>query len=528
MNTVYPSNFPPIGALPQVGMSAQAMVDQARPQDGRTVKTLAQYLKNNAVFNALDYDAVADGDTDTPTDNAEAFGRLSDAVNAVPGLHPVTVLFPAGHYKYSDRVIDGVAALSLEFTRPVSVVGPGKLDYTGVLDFLTMGPEGLGVDGNGITHYHRVPYTFDGPTITGGETMRQGIVARSYVVSLRIQNVLMENFGSATGYAVFCQSDNWDTRLHNVTFWTDGIAGSPPRNWVRMNGYRLNGDSDQGQSNLVMTQCQAMNGSGIGIGVYISGVGSRIDASNSIAGFSPNVWVGTRAADARIGAYFESVADSGWRTGIGTPCIIYGDRPGHPDAGGWVRGLKLDGVYANLHNPDIPFAANVRLLGPGDDTVGLQFCTLERPTLEGVAAGIPIVSMNVIPSQIGNSCSGATINGLALPLGMVHTPGVADWNGTDETTLIRQLSSDSDPIKAKRVGVHLEAGETKDVLLPWSRAFANANYTPIVNVYDFNSNARLVAIRGWDTTGVTVRVENTNATDAIDFGLAGIAFLDHE
>lgn len=454
---------------------------------------------------ALRYGAVPDGDSGTPTDNAAAFQRLSDSLNAVPGLHPIKAVIPDGHYQYS---------AGLQITRPVWVVGPAKLDYTGTGYAVELGPRNLN-----ITNFQTAPYTLDTLTFTGGAVMTQGIYVNTYITSPRFLNISMIDFGNAIGYTIYCQSDNWDIRVHNLTFWlSTNNATGPARNFFRAHGIRLDGTSDQGQSNCIFTQTQLNNGNGCGIGIYLSGVASRIERGCTIAGFSPNVWLGGRATHVRIDAYFESIGRNGFGAGGMTPpCIQYGDAAGHPDAPNWCQSLELNGVYANLHNVDIAEeASNVRLLGPTLTTQGLQYCTMNRVTVEGAAAGIPIVTQNnSLPGQVGNRASGTLINGTPVTVGLLHTPGVSDWIGEDEklTSLIGVVPNGGGIKHCRTTTGPINAGVNWDVAVLWATPFPDSNYTVLsATVVEATGGLTYVGVKSVTPSGVTVTVHNSSGS----------------
>lgn len=451
------------------------------------------------VINVADpaYGAVGDG----VTDNAAAFQLVSNAVNRVTGTQVVTVVFPAGHYVYSSGLL---------FTRPVWIQGGGKLDYTGTGYAIELGPNNLTP-----STFQTTPYTVDGISFTGGASMTHGIYVNSFIVSPRFLNIEMINFGCVSGYAIYCQSDNWDTRVHNLTFWTNGIGGDPAKNFLRMNGYRKDGTTDFGQSNFIMTQTQLNNGSGIGVGIYLSGVASRIERGCTIAGFSPNIWVGGRARLVRIDAYFESIGGQDfWGTGNTPPCIAYGDPAGHPDAGAWCQGLELNGVYCNLHNGDIAGAANVRLLGPSTQgSEGLQYCTLNRVTVEGAVADVPIVTQNnALSGQVGNRAAGTLVNGTPITAGILHTAGVTDWAGEDEKlTALAGVIQDGGGVKHRQASTgSIAANTTQDVEIDWLTPFADTAYNVVVSVLEATGQLTLVAVKTWSANGVTVTLKNAS------------------
>lgn len=456
-------------------------------------------------------EVIATGVGDGSTDNDVAFQAATDAVNSIVGQAPVVLRLAPGHYKYS---------AGFYFNRQVIVDMPGVfLDYTGTNRPMQMGPTNLSVLDN---YNHRI-YQLKNMTFLGGQQMSQGIYWSTYVTVPVIEGVWFLEFGNTTNplvYGMFFQSDNWDINIRACQ-WLTRSDSTGDRNWIKVNGFRLDGSQDFGQSRLTMLNCQGLEqGFGQGVGVYVNGVATLI-GDTSIAGFKPNIALGPFSIRTRIiRDYFETTK--------GTECIRYGD----PDgiwADAFAQWLYIEHCFANLHNDPSPdYHTTASFLGNGSPLTGLQYCQIHRNNIAVLDPTRELIRQPVSPSQIGNVASGNEWGG-GVGNRILHTPGVASWSGEDANFRPLDNDDDSPAQKSARLfgGITVPAGTYRDFIVSWVTPFPDLNYTYNTELYDNSSlgagglpdpniildvDSRVIS---WDGSGITIRVRNRSAYDFI-------------
>lgn len=358
--------------------------------------------KLGEVLSVKDFGAVGNG----VTDDATAFGLVATAVNAIANTNgdPVNIFFPEGTYLYTGGLI---------FTRPVMLHGPGVLNYTGTGKAVSFGPDGL----TDATYFNHRRYGADGLQFTGGASMTHGLYFNSHIVEPRVLNCFFHTFGNATAYAIYCQSNNWDTLIADTDFWVPSTAPVLRRNWIRMRGYSATAVADNGNSLLRMTRCHGSNLVGGGIGVWLNGTASTVSQCK-IEGFDPNVRIGAWGGRARIvDNYFETIQVTG-----GDSCIQFGDPVDGDLPNGDLTGLIIERNYANLHFADLAITAS--LVGYTNNAGMIN----SRVEANNVASISTIRALIQLVNKAGQTANVARDNrGMTL----MHTMGanISSWEG---------------------------------------------------------------------------------------------------
>ena len=284
-------------------------------------------------FNALNYGAVADNNTD----NATAFAALATAVNAYSEtavntqlVGAAVVYFPPGTYLYTS---------GLAFTQPVTLLGQrcgSLLNYTGSAHAVDMGPTGLT-----SSNYQSGEYTVKDLGFIGGTSMTYGLYFNTYLVRIRILGCAFRNFGNATStvWAVYTAGNgtNWDVTVTDNTITNDDAVA---RNFLKV-GSTSNENSQLHFRNNFMTNLAShnavvgVNASGAGTAVWSNGTGSSI-TGNNFNFWNPVMHLGNTSNSTMIlNNYSESPND-----GLGKPIVEFET----------VSGILVDGLYTNLHS----------------------------------------------------------------------------------------------------------------------------------------------------------------------------------
>ena len=342
-----------------------------------TVRNRTQLnIKDTGYINVKDppFNAMGDG----VTDDSAAFAAVSDYVNSSDTF--VTIAFGTGHYIYSSGLI---------FTKPCHLVGSGHatLDYRGREKALQIGPDGV----TDLTFASQRGYEIRGLRFTGGLTMSHGIYLNDHITDPKIVGCQFIDFGNTRAWAVFGQVHNWDLSLLDCV-WSTTASRGVGANWIKTNGFALDGTPDYGNSQLRMVHCHALHQSGSGTGVFINGARSQIVHCN-LNTFYPIIRVGYWGHWSRIiDNYFEVATGN-------NGCIEFGD---DVNLDATIDGLIVHGNYCNLHNIDVPANADCRLLSPTQSLAKLQNAHITDNLVSNVTPGSEFVRLNNIAGQGGN------------------------------------------------------------------------------------------------------------------------------
>lgn len=331
-------------------------------------------------FNVLDYGAIGDN----TFDNKTVFQNVSNAVNAVVGSLPI-VYIPAGTYLYSD---------GLKFEREVILKGEGTLNYSGNTMAIKFGKDGLTYD----NIEENIVYEVEGLTFTGGANMTHGLYFNEWVIGQKVRNCKFTDFGNPNAYTLYFQFQNWDIVVENCD-WYITIRNHPGSKVVRVNGRNKAGnESDNGQSHFKAVNCYHNTFSVFQTEVFTLNAFNPQIVNCTISGGKPAIRLGEFANGAQIiDTYFELLQ--------GKACIEFGPERFSPREGDYTNYLTINNCYANLHNDDGVGAPNSVFLAPSTDLSGLSFATINNNYLTGVDPNNPMVVLNDLSSQIGNSAN---------------------------------------------------------------------------------------------------------------------------
>lgn len=300
------------------------------------------------------------------SDCTSAWQNFVADVNAIPNPDGVRigVYIPSGKYKFSSGLI---------FTRPVHIFGSGvEIEYIGSGNAITLGPDDLSGDYNGLTGktpFHKT-YSVDGLTFKGGTTSGYAINFAHWVPDCRIRNCEFKAFGGDGAWAINAEYNNWLVTVEQCIFWGhfDLLSDTGnTRNFVRCPGYMTN-SSNEKVMDLWSTRLNAINNRVFGTGweragtaYMVSGWKSRI-IGGSIEGMLSDIIIAAGCNDVEISTYVEKNF-SGKNTEV--PDVVHLSYPNDPyfiggkaDGGvglvdvnpsPWIKRLNVSGYY-NLHN----------------------------------------------------------------------------------------------------------------------------------------------------------------------------------
>jgi hypothetical protein len=352
---------------------------------------------------------------DGTSDNASAFKAAADWANQGSQTSPRSLYFPAGTYSYSGGLI---------FTQPVTLHGTidAILNYTGAHEAIRFGPDGLT---NKTFHY--TPYVVDGLSFTGGAKMTQGIYFNTFTTQTKVVGTRFINFGNASAYNIFFQSQNWYNLVDGVSMWSQS---GPYMNGIRTNGYNTDGTtSDNGQSRTIITN-SLLQFSG-GTGIYISGFHSQLNLVTVSGNLKAPIQVGSWGNFVNLDHVYEEAGSKS------QGCIVYGDESG-ARASQPVTNLTLQNSYCNLHNAD--FSSKAAFIVPATQNSALKLLRVENDVVSSVSSdeSRPLIVQNNRAGQSGNRADGLLIaksvsDQVPVPASRLHSKGtsIESWGGQD-------------------------------------------------------------------------------------------------
>jgi hypothetical protein len=324
------------------GGSALVGFIQAGP--GAVARTMQD--KACEIISLFDFGAVCDG----VTDDSAAMTKLETYINSITNTtgQPVNVELWAG---VAPRVKFGTA---VQFARPVYLYGHGiTLDYTGTGAAITLGPSGL--TANSALHRY---YGAVGIEFTGGATATYGIYIPPWIEEPYFEKIKSHNFGTASGYVIFCQYNNWNCYFKDCNFYAGGGGYVEQSNFIKVAGVDLDGvtvDNGNSRANVIDTYMMFGGVAVGGVGMWLTGANSRV-IGGGIAGAKAGILLGAGASYSEIsGVYAET-----WFDHTTPPSLIQISDAGDPYvAAGFtdIKGVKVKNIYCNLHNYGDGFTA---------------------------------------------------------------------------------------------------------------------------------------------------------------------------
>ncbi|QTH40375.1 hypothetical protein J4772_22635 [Cohnella sp. LGH] len=331
-----------------------------------------------------DFGAVGDG----VTDDTAALTDAADYVNAIANTDgtPVQLYFPNGTYRYSS---------GLYFNRPVILCGSGgaKLVYEGTAHAVKLGKDGIGYNDPVNPQTKHEFYGVRDLILSGGANAQHGIYVNTFVVNPRIDRCVFKNFGSAAGYAIFFQSDNWNCYVTDCMYES---ANDIAKNFIRANGKSAAGVSDNGNSRLNVVDCFANIGGTTagGTGVYVSGWKSVIHGGG-FQGFKYAVHIADNTNYVEVDSTYVETIYSGCEA-----VIAMGDQPTAAVSPFYVTGLKLKDMYVNLHNVSNDYVStDTKFLVCLNDKIALRNADISVDVYMG--GKYPLLLLNPIAGQSG-------------------------------------------------------------------------------------------------------------------------------
>jgi hypothetical protein len=361
--------------------------------------------------------------------------QINNAVAALNGAYG-TIFVPPGKYTYITDIYLSTPCRLLMDTAAI-------MNYTGTGKAVKCGPDGL----MSYNSAQSSPYIIQGGQFTGGANMAYGLFFNTYVVNTHVLNMQMLNFGNASAWNIWYQSQNWYNVIDKLWLWTTPGA-------LSQNGIRLNGAADNGQSRLFVTESLLQPMTQAGIGIYINGYNTIVRGSTISGG-----WTG---ACVQLG---------GWSsTSVLYDCTIEMSNTGAivliGDSSGIYTGNFLDGVQilttqADLHNtvnPAVAFAAVATA------SAVIRNWRVEGLRIADMAANTTLFTLNNIAGQHGNYASAnlAQNNNGAFNLsslaGFIHNTGsnISNWIGDDEIEVANGglvIPNTSSPTSAGTAGI---------------------------------------------------------------------------
>lgn len=369
---------------------------------GTGAVTRSSREKMSESVSVLDFGADKTGASDCASSFAAAVAALPTSGG--------TLIIPDGSYTYSG---------GLTCTYPISIVMSNNavLNYTGNGYAIQ-----LGRIGNSIATADYGRFSVSGGNFIGGASMIHGIYISNYTLYPIVEEVKFNNFGNSTGWAIFAQGQNWLVTVAHCTHVSSGA-----RNFCITNGYDLSISSpDFGSSQLLAYGNNVLSGNQGGVGIFTQGAGSMI-FGNKIEGRSPNIGIGSYANSTKIlSNYFESLPSTVLGSGN---CIQYGETTGASS----TRALTVKDNYCNLHQSD--FGNTGSFIGPATALSQLLHSTVKDNSFAETTGTIPVVTMNNIVNQNGNSgINNLDAGGTAPPLRTIAS-NVQAWKGEGAQTL---------------------------------------------------------------------------------------------
>ena len=315
-------------------------------------------------------------------DQADRIVAINNYVNSIPinkGI-PVIVRTPTGYFKSSQ---------GFEFDRPAILKAnqDSMFDYIGTGTAIRLGKSNIPSIAN--TEFS---YGVDGVLLTGATNSKYGIYISQYIVEPTLRNMRFVDFGNPNdveSWAVFCQADNWDIYIKDCkAFW----LAKNNVNFFKVNGTRLDGSSDFGNSrlNVVDTIVQNMYTRSGGIAFFVNAFKTRFEGV-AFQGAKTCVQLGEHAQVVEFsGGYCEAIYDN-------CENFIKVGEDGYLSVKE-ISNLSITGVYANLHNTNNPYGnTDTKFLVAAENVKLLNLNLSNIRTINSIK--YPLLNLNNISGQ---------------------------------------------------------------------------------------------------------------------------------
>lgn len=343
-----------------------------------------------------DFGAVGDGITD---DTAAIQAMVAWVNSRAKYSAPISVIFPAGHYKYTTGI---------NFTRPVAVYGfqSATLDYSGTGAAMYLGdptPE----DAPTADNFYQSEYTVEGLRFTGGTQAGFGIFIKSFVFTPRIRYCIFMDYGNSATYDIYSQYENWDGIIEcceKHTYFSTVATGS----FIALLGKKTDGSAyDGGNSRFTIRDCSmgAYDNQDLGYFAYINSTMCRVIGGNAHH-CTGGILLGPNAHGAIIDGYYTEVS-----TAVRPWMVSVLSDKTNPANYLFPQSVRIRNCYINMHSEKI--GNNGRIIGMMDGNVKLRDWVVEDIAVSTFANGQVLIDMNNLDEQVNNTF--ARINPVFIP-----------------------------------------------------------------------------------------------------------------
>lgn len=438
------------------------------------------------------------------TDSTKQMNEMVEYVNSITDYVPV-VLFSKGEVQFSD---------TLHFKREVFLKSDGNcwINYTGENEAILFGPDNLTYE----TYTDFRHFNVDGLKFRKSENAKHAIRINVFVTQPIIKNCDFRDFGKHLSEAIFIEKEVWFALIVNCRF--DNGRNGLARQFLHSVPF--------GNNQIFVVDCLVHSLSGLGTGVVINGVASKI-INSKIEGFATDVRVGSQGDYSSIeNCYFEKAGSTN------TGAIELGEKDTSISTKA-PRGVRVIGNYANIHLlADKPVSRFIKIAN--DEAVVRDLIVEKNSVNDWNEAGVPgiIIQLNNVAGNKDNYANSNVILGTSkISNNLTNSESIM---GTDSNRNIRKPKMQADildrviaPSGVARFDVLSESGKTQAAFVSMADKSAAMYINDILTLRFFNNGnisfGKNTGEEKYDFDG-TVRAKTMKMSEKKEKGSAGEIF----